>query len=221
MTVLGIDSGTNGGLCARTTSGDGSILTIPIPWQWERGKYAKALLNRVTMKLWLDQVVSDLGAPILIMIEAPQLRAGKGKMVNTLESVGSSWWQAGQLDTFLRIHCDCDIEYCTPQQWQRQLLWPYLCNVRGLKLPRRVGNSLLYSPGWPVGNREWKKISIECVRHQFNSRVQLVPPRCRVAHDGMADAVGIASYAILTLGGLAHDHLWVPKLARRGKRGKG
>lgn len=188
--TLGIDPGLKGGLCFLTGCLDTdykSAIAMPVR---QVGKHSRPDLKAI--KGWFNQQVRVYGFPALVVIERLQAmnRFGKDrkrkvicvgcKRVNWIEGSGqgvtsahTSGLNGGILLGFLET-LGLPIEEPTSKQWKSLIL-----------------------AGYEDKNKE---AAIAICRQRFPSLSLKANSRCRVDHDGIADAVCLSLYGQFRIG---------------------
>ena len=162
--TIGIDNGISGALAAIYPDGTVEVVDMPVI---SVGKANR--IDALAVYTWIKVAAAESGAPAFVTFEQGQknpLFGTKGNYSNGYScGVVETLIQFAARDGFVTYQC------VNPRTWQKDMFK----DLRG------------------VGDGDTKGASIEVCRRLF-PQLSLVPPRCRLPHDGWADAICMAEY---------------------------
>lgn len=174
--VVGIDPGLSGGLACLSLDGV-TIAVTPMPTLDGR----RRTVDGAALARWLRMC-----PPVrLVVAEEPGQRPLSGTDADAdargqsrgPRSSGSFFRELGRIEGVLDA-LGLPLQLIAPRKWQDSILGPLPASAKGHDARRKLR----------------KAQSVAYATRRFPS-AQLVLPRCRKPHDGLADALGIAEYA--------------------------
>lgn len=166
MFTLGVDLGKNGGFCLLNPKGEIEMM-MAMPRNKDDG------IDHYEIEAFFDRVKSVVNGPIVLSYEKVGGRGG-----NSASSMYSFGRNNGYVQALMHSAFHRNILEVLPRTWQK-----WLFNDQKIKEYKNAKNK-----------RDTKRMAIEAIQRLFPSEDFRRNTRCKNAHDGIVDSVGIAYY---------------------------